>query len=315
MRILITGGAGFIGSHIADFLISENHEVIILDNLSSGKIENVNKKALFIKGSITQKRDIEKAIQDVDYVFHLAAMVSVPLSFEKKDLCFKINIQGTKNVLDAALKHKVKKVIFSSSAAVYGDNLNTPLKENEPYSSLSPYAESKIEGEKLCIEYNKKGLVTCSLRYFNVYGTRQDPKSPYSGVISIFIDKAKENNEIIIFGDGSQTRDFIHVNDIVAANVFAMEKLDGVYNVANGKEITIKDLAEKIIKISKSSSKIKYEKERFGDIKKSLADITKIKKQGFTPIVEIDDGLKELLRGWKWAYSKHMIFEEYILKK
>ena len=295
MKILVTGGAGFIGSHISEKLIEKGYEVIIFDDFSTGKKENVPKKAKIIVGSVINKNELEKAVKGVDYVFHLAAMVSVPLSFQKKDECFKINIDGTRNVLDASLKNKVKKVIFSSSAAIYGDNKNLPLNEKEPYSSLSPYAESKIEGEKLCIEYQKKGLDTCSLRYFNVYGKRQDPKSPYSGVISIFAEKAKNNEEISIFGDGSQTRDFVNVNDVALANILAMEKLTGIYNVATGKEVTIKELAQTIIKIQKSKSKIIFKEKREGDIEKSLADIEKIKKQGFTPKISLIQGLKELL--------------------
>jgi len=294
MRILITGGAGFIGSYIAEFFINRGDEVVILDNLSSGKKENMPKNAVFVNGSVTNKENVKKAIKGADYVFHLAAMVSVPLSFEKPEECLKINSYGTKNILEESLKNKVRKVIFSSSAAIYGDNLNVPLKEDEPYFPLSPYAESKVEGEKLCLKYSKKGLKTCALRYFNVYGKRQDPKSPYSGVITLFIDKAKRGEDIIIYGDGSQTRDFVHVSDIVSANVLAMDKGEGIFNVATGKEITINSLAKEIIKISKSKSKIIYKKGRDGDIKQSLADIIKIKRLGFNPKINLKKGLKLL---------------------
>lgn len=292
MRILITGGAGFIGSHIADYFIEKGDEVVVLDNLSSGKKENLSKKTKLIIGSVTDKEILEKAVKGVDCIFHLAAVVSVPLSFQKPKLCMKVNVDGTKNVLEAALKNNVKKVIFSSSAAVYGNNLHTPLKEDEPHKPLSPYADSKVKGEKLCIEYSKKGLKTCVLRYFNVYGIRQDPKSPYSGVITLFSEKAKKSEDITIYGDGLQTRDFINVSDIVQANVLAMEKLEGIYNVARGEEITIKKLAEEIIRISKSNSKIIYKAPREGDIKQSLADITKIKQIGFRPKVSLIEGLR-----------------------
>lgn len=294
MKILITGGAGFIGSHLADYFVKQSYDVVILDNLSSGKYENMPNCVEFIKGDITDINIVKKAVFGADYVFHLAAMVSVPLSFENPDKCNDINVEGFRNVLEESLKQNVKKVMFSSSAAIYGDNPHIPLQENEPYAPMSPYAVSKVDGEKLCEEYSKKGLKTCALRYFNVYGTRQDPKSPYSGVISIFCDRAKANQDIIIYGDGNQTRDFIHVSDVVAANVLAMQTLEGVYNVATGINIMIKELAESIINMYNSKSEIIYKEERKGDIKKSLADILKIKRFGFMPKVDIIDGLKEI---------------------
>ena len=289
MKVLVTGGAGFIGSHIADFFTERRDEVTVLDNLSSGKIENIPNSANFIEGDITNPDDIEKAI-DVDYVFHLAAMVSVPLSFKKPKKCFKTNIGGTTNILEAASKKEVKKVIFSSSAAIYGDNQNIPLKETEPYLPMSPYAESKVKGEQICQEYE---LETCVLRYFNVYGQRQDPKSPYSGVISIFSDRAKEDKDLIIFGDGKQTRDFIHVSDVVRANVLAMD-LEGTFNVATGKEISLNKLAEAIIEVAGSESDIAYTEPREGDITHSVADISKISEEGFKPKTSLKKGLKTL---------------------
>ncbi|MBR9690054.1 NAD-dependent epimerase/dehydratase family protein, partial [Candidatus Woesearchaeota archaeon] len=185
--------------------------------------------------------------------------------------------------------------VFSSSAAVYGDNDNLPLKEEEPYKPLSPYAQSKAEAEKLCYEYLQRGLKTCALRFFNVYGSRQDSKSPYSGVISIFLEKAKNNEEITIYGNGKNTRDFIYISDLMQANILAMKKGKGIYNAASGTEITIKELAEKIIEITNSNSDIVHKEERKGDIKKSRADITKIKQLGYSPKINIEQGLKELI--------------------
>jgi UDP-glucose 4-epimerase len=295
MKILITGGAGFIGSHIADYFVKKEDEVVILDNLSSGKKENVPEDADLIIGSVTNLKDVEKAVKGADYVFHLAALVSVPLSIEHPKACYDINVKGTKNILQESLKAGVKKVIFPSSASIYGVNLNMPLKEDEPYNPLSPYAESKAEGEKLCLEYSKKGLKTCILRYFNVYGPRQDARSPYSGVITLFMGMAKNNEDILIYGNGKQTRDFIHISDIVKANVLAMEKLEGIYNVAAGDETSINEIAEKIIKLTNSKSNIKFKDSRKGDIAKSVADISRIKKEGFAIETDLNKGLKTLL--------------------
>lgn len=295
MKVLITGGAGFIGSHIADFFIKKGDEVIIIDDFSSGKEKNPPKKAKILKGSILNAKLLNKAIKGVDYVFHLAAVVSVPLSFKHPKKCYDVNATGTKNVLEASFKEGVKKLIFSSSASIYGNNKNLPLSENEPYAPMNPYAKSKVFGEKLCLEYAKKGLKTAILRYFNVYGKRQDPKSQYSGVISIFADKAKQNKDILIYGDGNQTRDFIYIGDVVSANVLVMEKGSGIYNAANGNTTSIKHLAQKIIKLSKSNSKIIYKNQREGDIKYSRANIDKIKKLGFIPKVNLEKGLLELI--------------------
>ncbi|OVE74935.1 hypothetical protein BVX95_00735 [archaeon D22] len=278
-KILVTGGAGFIGSHIVDHFVKEGHKVTAFDNLSTGKYENINSNAWFFKGDIRNMDDLNAVMNEVEYVFHEAALVSVPKSIEDPDLCHQINVEGTRNVLESALKNKVKKVVIASSAAVYGDSNNLPLKEDEILKPMSPYADSKLVNEELGREFTKKGLEVVSLRYFNVTGERQDPSSPYSGVISIFEDRAIKNIDIIIYGDGEQTRDFIEVKDIVKANVLAIEKLPpGEYNVASGKEITINEIAKKIIQSKKSKSKIIYSDTRKGDIKRSLADISKIKE-------------------------------------
>lgn len=294
MKILVTGGAGFIGSHIVDYFVSEGHEVIVFDDLSTGNRDNVNPDAWFFEGDIRDVDALDVAMEDVDYVYHEAALVSVPLSIEKPELNESINVIGTRNVLECALKNKVKKVVIASSAAVYGDNPNIPLKEAEELKPMSPYAYAKLTCEKIGAEYSLKGLPVVCLRYFNVYGPRQDPKSPYSGVISIFTDKAINNEEIFIYGEGSQTRDFIHVKDVVKANVLALTLEPGEYNVGSSTQISVKELADMIIKNNNSSSKIVFKDAREGDIKKSCADISKIKSKGFSVSVSLSEGLREL---------------------
>lgn len=297
-NILVTGGAGFIGSNLVDFLISKNYNVKILDNLTTGNKDNINENAEFIEGNIKDYDIVSKAMENIDYVFHLAALVSVPLSIENPELNEETNVIGTQNVFEAALKNNVKKLICASSAAIYGDNKNIPLIETQTPKPMSPYAQAKLYMEKLGKEYSKKGLKTICLRYFNVYGKRQDPKNPYSGVISIFIDKALNNKNIIIYGDGNQTRDFIFIEDILDANLLALNELiPDNYNVATNKSISVKKLAEFIINITGSKSKIIHKEKRTGDIIESCADIDKIKKYGFEPKYDIEQGLKKLIKG------------------
>ena len=283
MKILVTGGAGFIGSHLVEALAAKGHSVKVIDDLSNGKLENlfaVKDKITFIQGSVTDAALIDKEMKNIDYVFALAAIVSVPLSIKNPKKCFEVNTLGNVNVIEAAKKYGVKKIIFASSAAVYGDNDNLPLKEEEKPKPMSPYAIAKLDVEHLLAN---SGVSFAALRYFNVDGPRQDPNSPYSGVISIFEERAKNGKDLVIYGDGSATRDFIHVKDIVRASLLAMEKgkMEGIFNVASGREKTIKELAEEIIKKHNSKSKIVLADEREGDIKRSVADISKIKKMGF----------------------------------
>jgi UDP-glucose 4-epimerase len=225
----------------------------------------------------------------------MAALVSVPLSFENPDLCREINIAGTRNILESAKNQNVKRVVLASSAAVYGYNSNLPLKESETLRPQSPYAESKLANERMAREYSDKGLPVVSLRFFNIYGPRQDPKSPYSGVISIFVDKVQSDENITIFGDGTNTRDLVSVVDVVQANVLAMDMDAGEYNVAAGNSISIKNVAALLIKLANSNSKLTFAQAREGDIKHSQANIAKIRRWGFSPSVDLEDGLKKLL--------------------
>ena len=298
MRILVTGGAGFIGSHIVEHYIPKA-EVRVLDNLRSGYKENLAEFDVeFIEGSVTDREMVKRAVQGVDYIFHLAAMISVPESMEKPIECVEINTQGTLNVLQEAAAAGVKKLCFSSSAANYGDNPTVPKLETMIPEPKSPYAVTKLDGEYYGSIFAGEGwLKTACMRYFNVFGPRQDPGSQYAAAIPIFIHKALRNETITIFGDGEQTRDFIYVKDIVAANAYLAENdsYTGVYNVAYGQRQTINDIAKKIIELTGSSSQIQYAPPRAGDVKHSQASIDKILATGFTPSASFDEGLKKTI--------------------
>ncbi len=294
MKILVTGGAGFIGSHIVEHF-QDQAEVRVLDNLRSGFKRNLaGMRHEFIQASILDRAAVRRAMQGVDFVFHLAAMISVPESMQKPIECSEINTNGTLVVLEEAARVRVKKLVFSSSAAIYGDNPIVPKVETMAPEPKSPYAITKLDGEFYCGMFAREGrLPTTCLRYFNVFGPRQDPKSQYAAAMPIFIDRALKNQPINIYGDGRQTRDFIFVKDIVAANVFfAMRSTSsGAVNVACGRRITINELARRILQRIGSQSKIKHAPERPGDIKHSIASIKKLRAAGFTPELNFRKGL------------------------
>ncbi|MCD6573706.1 MAG: SDR family oxidoreductase [Thermoplasmata archaeon] len=302
-KVVVTGGAGFIGSHLAEELV-ENNEVIVIDNLSTGKLENIkhlmdNEKIIFKKGDIRDLDFLKKEFEGADYIFHQAAIVSVPFSIKNPFLTNEVNVSGTLNVLMAAKENSVKKVVYASSCAVYGNNPNLPLKEEMLPMPLSPYAVSKLTGEYYCQVFTDMyGLPAISLRYFNVYGPRQDASSPYAAVVPKFIERVKNNKPPIIYGDGKQTRDFIYVKDIVRANIMAAESMaTGIFNIASGKAISIEELAYKIIEIARKNKNIKplYEKPSPGDVRYSMADITKARKElNFRPEYSLKEGLKEV---------------------
>lgn len=300
MKVLITGGAGFIGSHIAEYFQGKA-EVRVLDNLRTGFRKNLDGLAHeLIEGSITDRAAVRAAMQGVDCVFHLAAMISVPESMEKPIECVEINTTGTLIVLEEAARAKVRKLTFSSSAAIYGDNPVVPKVETMLAEPRSPYAVTKLDGEFYCDMFRREGhLETASLRYFNVFGLRQNPRGPYAAAVPIFIENARAGLPITIFGDGGQTRDFINVKDIVAANVhFATTPgLTGVYNVARGGRITITDLAEKIVAITGSRSVIEYRPGRAGDVRHSTASVEKLTATGFTPQADFDTSLATAAKG------------------
>jgi UDP-glucose 4-epimerase len=294
MRALVTGGAGFIGSHIVEHL-QGMAEVRVLDNLRSGYKHNLaGIKHEFIESSICDRAAVRRAMDGVDFVFHLAAMISVPESMQKPVDCNEINTTGTLIVLEEAARAKVKKLVFSSSAAIYGDNPVTPKVETMLPEPKSPYAITKLDGEYYCKMFADEGrLATTSLRYFNVFGPRQDPKSKYAAAVPIFIDCAVKNEPITIHGAGDQTRDFIYVKDIAAANVFfaTASPATGVFNVGYGQRITIKDLASTICQLADSRSPIRHAPERPGDVKHSLAAVEKLRTAGFVPRENFQNGL------------------------
>jgi UDP-glucose 4-epimerase len=303
MRVLITGGAGFIGSHLVEHFQGKA-EVRVLDNLRSGHRRNLDGFDVeFIEGDICDRAAVRKAMAGVDYVFHLAAMISVPESMFKPIECAEINVTGMLIVLEEAAAAGVKKLCFSTSAAIYGDNPVMPKREEMFPEPKSPYAITKLDGEYYCGMFTRESkLQTACLRYFNVFGPRQDPKSAYAAAIPIFTSKAVGNEDITIFGDGEQTRDFIYVKDVVAANVYmATHEYTGVYNVAYGGRISVNDLINKIKAETNSHSKLVYLPERPGDVKHSLAAIDKLNATGFKPSSDFDAGLAATI-----AYFKNL---------
>jgi len=302
MRVLITGGAGFIGRHVTEYF-QDRAEVRVLDNLRSGLKTNLSGlKCELIIGSILDRDLVREAMRGVDFVFHLAAMVSVQESVQKQNECAEINVGGTVLVLEEAARARVKKLIFSSSAAVYGDSPIIPKIESMPAEPKSPYASGKDEAERHCRSFTDEGrLSTVCLRYFNVFGPYQNPASEYSAAVPAFIEKAFSNQPITIFGDGRQTRDFIYVKDVIAANAFFALKSEAtdVFNVGCGKEITITDLALTIRNLTSSSSTVGYEAERPGDLKHSVAGVDKIQNAGFRPVCDLVGGLRATVEFFK----------------
>ncbi|MCW4004824.1 MAG: SDR family NAD(P)-dependent oxidoreductase [Candidatus Bathyarchaeota archaeon] len=303
-KILVTGGAGFIGSHLVDRLVAEGYFVRIIDDLSSGKIENIQhhlhtNRVDFVKGDIRDVSLVRKNVAGIDFVVHLAAIISVPFSVENPELTFDVNLHGTLNLLRSCAEEGVGKFVFISSCAVYGDPEVNPVTEDIKTNPISPYADSKLIGERYCLSfYERQLLKTVVLRFFNVYGSRQGVND-YSGVITRFISRVKKKEPLIIYGDGSQTRDFVNVNDIVDAILAAMksEKAEGeVFNIGSGKSTSINELAKSVLELSNVDVEIKYENHRAGDIKHSLADISKARKLlDYEPKVSLKDGLRELI--------------------
>lgn len=296
-KYVITGGAGFIGSHIAEYLSGEGHEVIVLDSLRTGfenNLKGLNVK--FVNGDIRDKDLVEELVKNASAIFNLAALVSVPESLLQIKECIDINTLGTINILEAAKKSTNCKVVLSSSAANYGNNPILPKVETMTPEPMTPYAITKLDGEFYLKMYQDQWNVpTTSLRYFNVFGPRQNPQSAYAAAVPIFINKALQNQPITIYGDGSQTRDFIYVKDVVKANILASKTGDGTYNVALGYSTSILELAVKIIEITNSKSQIQFLEERPGDIKHSMANPSKFNQLGFKPDFTIDRALQETI--------------------
>ncbi|MEO5917107.1 MAG: NAD-dependent epimerase/dehydratase family protein [Luteolibacter sp.] len=298
MRILITGGSGFIGSHLVDHF-QGLAEIVVLDNLRSGHRQNLaGLEYEFIDGSVTDPEAVGRAMKGVEIVFHLAAMISVPESMENPRECLKINGIGLLNVLEAAADAGVRKVVLASSAAIYGDNPVVPKCEPMLPEPKSPYAITKLDGEYYLELFRRAGkLDTASVRFFNVFGPRQDPKSAYAAAVPIFMQNALANEDLAIFGNGEQTRDFVHVKDVVSAmvHVATHRDLNGTFNVGYGTSITVSELANYIIRLSGSSSKIVHFPERPGDVRHSRASIDKLLATGFRHASSLEQGLAETL--------------------
>ena len=299
-KALVTGGAGFIGSHLTETLVNMGCKVSVIDDLSSGRLSNlehIRDQISFHKGKISDPEIMANACQGCEVIFHEAALVSVPKSVEMPIESAMINDIGTLTVLETARKCGVKRVVLASSSAVYGDNPESPKRENMAPEPLTPYAVQKLTGELNARVYHLMfGLETVCLRYFNVFGPRQDPSSPYSGVISIFLTKAASRQAPTIYGNGSQTRDFVFVKDVVKANLLAAisEKAAGkVFNVGTGSSVTIKHLWEMICRMSDLDITPNYAPFRSGDILESLANIDRAKAElGFKPEYSFEQGLK-----------------------
>lgn len=304
-KVLITGGAGFIGHHLAIAWRRRGAEVVLLDNLRTGKRENVDAirrevgdaQLTLVEESVTDPEAVARAMDGCSIVHHLAAQVSVPESVERPRECVDINVNGTLNVLDAARAHGVSRVVFSSSAAVYGDDPRSPKTEDMTPAPKSPYGITKLDGELYLRMYAElHGVPAVSLRYFNVFGPRQDPKSVYAAAVPIFIERALKGAPITIFGDGSATRDFVFVEDVCQANILAATSPSAgrgeVFNVAQGGIVTVGELAATVRRITGSASEIVHAAERPGDIKHSRASIAKITGAlGFAASVGLDEGL------------------------
>jgi UDP-glucose 4-epimerase len=299
---IVTGGAGFIGSHLAEGLLKRGYRVVILDDLSTGKRENIEPLLTqgdiqFIEGSVTDLPLLTTMFQGVSYVFHLAAIPSVPRSIEDPRAIHEANITGTLNVLLAARDNGVRKVVYASSCAVYGDTASLPAAEDMFPNPQSPYAVAKLAGEYYCRVFRQVyGLPTVCLRYFNVYGPGQDPGSEYAAVIPRFIDRILKDESLFIFGDGEQTRDFTFIKDVVDANVLAAESdAAGVYNIGRGERISINRLAELLIELTGSGVELVHQASRPGDITHSLADISRAREFGYSPRYSLEEGLRETI--------------------
>lgn len=305
-NILITGGLGFIGSHITNKLITNNN-IIVIDNLSTGNINyltNPNHENLTVIKKELNSLDLCATLKDIDYVFHLAAMISVPKSVENPISCNLENVTCTINLLNACVENNIQKIIFSSSSAVYGENKNLPLKESELPLPSSPYAASKASCELYLKSFHESyGLNYTALRYFNVFGPKQDKNSQYAAVIPKFINSILENKQPIIYGDGEQTRDFVYVEDVAQANINAAKSdFNGIVNIASGKRISINQLYSIVKKTLNSDINAKYLPKRMGDIKHSHADITNMKQIN----MEILEGNfeKQLINTIEWFKSE-----------
>ena len=298
MKILVTGGVGFIGSHIVEYLVQRGDNVIVLDNLSNGKMQNISKVSddiNFVNGDVRDCNLVEQLVKDVDGVFHEAALVSVPESFKMQNEYFDVNVNGTENILKLAKEYGFK-IVYASSSSVYGNPKSVPIKEDDDRNPLNPYAKTKLEDELLAEKYSEMGVHIIGLRYFNIFGRRQSKE--YAGVIKLFLEKIQQNKAPIINGDGSQTRDFVYIEDVVKANILAMDSniKYKFLNVGTGFSISILDLANICIEASGLSLKPVHGPQLPGDILDSKADLELIKKSlEWKPITKLEDWLVQVI--------------------
>ena len=310
MRYLVTGGAGFIGSNTVDELVRRGHSVVVLDDLTAGKEENladVRAKITFVKGSITELDVVQKAIHQADHVMHLAARTSVPRSVKDPLETNRINIEGTLNVLVAARDNRIKRVVFAASSSAYGETPTLPKVESMEPKPISPYGVSKYVGELYAAVFGRcYGLETVCLRYFNIFGPRQDPDSPYSGVLSRFASAFLSDERPVIYGNGEQTRDFTFVENAVQANLLACEAPGAagqIFNIGTGSRISLNQTLELFRRISGKALQPQFEPPRDGDIRDSQADISKAREMlGYEPVVAFEEGLQ---RTYAWYQQNH----------
>lgn len=304
---LVTGAAGFIGSHTVDRLLAQGHRVIGVDNLRTGRMENLSEahysaRFEFIQQDIVDAKAMESLFQDraIDGVLHLAALVSVPESMEEPDQNFSINLEATDSIGRLCARHNVKRVVFASSSAVYGDEGSLPLRETSPLKPLSPYAAAKLASEVMLLGYGQSyGLEIVCFRYFNVYGPRQNPGSPYSGVLSIFTQRYKSKLPVTVFGDGEQTRDFISVSDVVEANCRALtndEVQSGCYNVCTGNSFSLNQVLQMYARLFPGGHPPRYGLARTGDIRHSKGDPGKLWREFLLKSrLDFKEGLAQLV--------------------
>ena len=298
MKVLVTGGAGFIGSHIAEYLVQRGDDVTVLDNFNTGKKDNlakINDKINFVNGDIRDYKLLEKLVNDTNGVFHEAALASVQQSFSMKDEYFDVNVSGTENILKLGKEYGFK-IVYASSSSVYGNPKKIPIKEGDDRKPINPYAQTKLEGEYLAKKYSEIGVSVIGLRYFNVFGSRQSIE--YAGVIKLFLEKIKQKMPPKINGDGLQTRDFVHIDDIVKANILAMDSdiKHEFFNVGTGNSISILDLANVVINASGLSLEPIHGPELSGDVRATQGDITLIRKLlNWEPKMRLSDWLTKII--------------------
>ena len=306
-RVLVSGGAGFIGSHLVDELVKQGMSVTVLDNLSTGRLGNIrghveNGAVRFVEGDVRDEAVVRDALRGADAVFHFASITSVPLSVRFPEETFAVNVEGTRNLLEGCVASGVERFVYVSSCAVYGEPQYLPVDEGHPTNPISPYAESKLKAEQLCRSYQEtRGLKITVLRPFNVYGSRQRDDG-YAGVIARFIEELRLGRPPVVYGDGFQNRDFVYVGDVVDAfvSVLSCEAAVGrVFNVGSGVSVSVNKLARMVIEVfGYDGVEPLYANEREGDIRHSYADIKAARQHlGFKPIISLKDGLMEIMNG------------------